>query len=430
MIFAYSACGESAASFSREQRDQLDEAVTGFMEERHLPGVVVGAWVPGEGTYLAAMGYSDLEAGEVMEDDVKFEIGSVTKSFVGTVALQLVDEGKLGLDDQLGEYVFSVPDGENITIRQLLEMTSGLYNYLDDEDLEAEAANDPLKKWAPEELVQVAVAHEPHSPPGESWFYSNTNTILVGMIIELITGNDLEDEIRARIIEPLGLKNTSFPEEPVTDPSFAPGYSYSTETGEFTRTQQMDPSFYWAAGAMVSNIEDLKVWAEALGKGSLISDALQQERLLFHEVVSDDLPYFKTMDPGYGMALEKYDASDFFIGHSGKTFSHNTQMYYLPSKDAVLITLTNTPTVPGDGPEFFATFAKAVLPDAFPRYSNPQIRSHSITVASAPAAFRSLRRTHGVRLGCAPCRIGASALSVQTVFTDWSTSFSGGQPER
>ena len=372
MMFACSSCGESAASFSQEQRDQLDQAVTDFMEERHLPGVVVGAWVPGEGTYLTAKGYADLEAGEVMEDDVKFEIGSVTKSFVGTVALQLVDEGKLALDDRLDEYVSYVPNGENITIRQLLDMTSGLYNYLDDEDLETEVANDPLKKWSPEELVQVAVSHEPHFPPGEGWFYSNTNTILVGMIIELITGSELEDEVRVRIIEPLGLENTSFPEESVTDPSLAQGYSYDTETGEFARTQQVDPSLYWAAGAMVSNTEDLKVWAEALGKGSLISDAMQQERLLFHEVISDDLPYFKTMDPGYGMALEKYDDPDCFIGHSGKTFSHNTQMYYLPSKEAVLITLTNTPTIPGDGPEFFATFAKAVLPDAFPKFPGSQ----------------------------------------------------------
>ncbi len=370
MMFACSACGEREASFSQEQRDQLDKAVSDFMEERHLPGVVVGAWVPGEGTYLAAMGHSDLEAGEVMQDGVKFEIGSVTKSFVGTVALQLVDVGKLGLDDRLDEYVPSVPGGENITIRQLLDMTSGLYNYLDDEDLETEAANDPLKKWTPEELVQVAVSHEPHSPPGEGWFYSNTNTILVGRIIELITGSDLEDEVRVRIIEPLGLDNTSFPREPVADPSFAQGYSYNTETGGFEETQQLDPSFFWAAGAMVSNIEDLEVWAEALGKGVLISDSMQEQRLLFHEVISDDLPYFKTMDPGYGMALEKYDDPDCFIGHSGKTFSHNTQMYYLPSQEAVLITLTNTPTVPGDGPEFFATFAKAVLPDALPRFSN------------------------------------------------------------
>ena len=196
VVLGCSSRGDSAASFSQERQDQLDQVVTGYMRERHLPGAVVGAWVPGEGTYVSARGYSNLETGEAMSEDDKFEIGSVTKSFVGTVALQLVDEGKLELDDRLSEYIDTVPNGDNITIRQLLDMTSGLFNYLDDVNLEAEAAADPLKKWPPEELVRVAVSHQPYFAPGEGWFYSNTNTILVGMIIERVTGNDLEDEVR------------------------------------------------------------------------------------------------------------------------------------------------------------------------------------------------------------------------------------------
>ncbi len=237
----------------------------------------------------------------------KFQIGSVTKSFVGTVALQLVDEGRLGLDDRLSRYVDFVPGGENITVRQLLDMTSGLYSYLDDEALEAKVADNPLKKWSPEELVRTAIAHEPSFSPGEGWQYSNTNTILMGMIVEEVTGNDLEDEVRLRIIEPLGLENTSFPREPGIDPPYAQGYSYDTDSGEFIEASDIDPSFFWAAGAMVSNLEDLRVWAEALGRGTLISEAMQRERLLFHDATAGDLPYLQTMVPGYGMALEKYD---------------------------------------------------------------------------------------------------------------------------
>ena len=150
----------------------------------------------------------------------KFGVGSTTKSIVATVLLQLVDEGRLKLDDKVSKYISWVPNGENITIRQLLNMTSGLYNYTEDKTLLAAVAADPLKKWAPVELARAGVSGQPYFPPGEGWYYSNTNTILVGLIIEKITGKMLEDEVTTSITDRLGLKNTYFPQGPdITAPA-------------------------------------------------------------------------------------------------------------------------------------------------------------------------------------------------------------------
>jgi D-alanyl-D-alanine carboxypeptidase len=284
------------------------------------------------------------------------------------VLLQLVDEGRLKLDDNVSKYISWVPNGENITIRQLLNMTSGLHNYTEDETLLAAVAADPLKKWAPEELARVGVSGQPYFPPGKGWYYSNTNTILVGLIIEKITGNKLEDEVKNRIIDKLGLKNTYFPEGPDITAPYTNGYNYDEEAGEYTEATKIDPSFLWTAGAMVSDLQDLKVWAEALGTGKLISKAMQKEREHFNDMVPPGMPESADgMDPGYGLAMVKYDNTNNFIGITGRTNACDTQVFYLPSEKAILITFANTNTASGDGPLFFATISKIIFPGSFPK---------------------------------------------------------------
>lgn len=344
--------------------DALDPLVADFMRDHHLPGAVVGVFVPGQPDRVLARGKADLAAGEPLRADHRFGIASVTKSFVGTVALQLVDEGRLSLEDPVDRWLPGVPAG--ITVRQLLEMTSGLVCYSNDPALLEVLAKEPERKWAPDELVATALAEPPLFPPGQGWHYSNTNTVLLGMLLERLTGRDLEDEVQDRILTPLGLRSTSFPREGSLGPRDAHGYEWDGDSLE--ETPEVDPSFLWASGAMVSDLADLRVWAGALATGQLVSPRMQRERLRFHEVRIAGTPaFYEAMDPGYGAALEKYDDSRPFHGHSGKSYGYNTQMYYLPSEKAVLITLTNTDTVMGDGPLFFATVARSVFPGTFPK---------------------------------------------------------------
>ena len=366
-----SSCG--TPFFSKEQRDRLDKAIAAFMTEHHFPGVMVGAWVPGKGTYVVARGKSDLETGKPLRIDDKFGAGSVTKSIVATVLLQLVDEGKLKLDDKVNKYFSWVPNGENITVRELLNMTSGLYNYTEDKTLLAAAVADPAKKWAPEELARVGVSGTSYFPPGRGWYYSNTNTILIGLIIEKITGNKLEAEVKKKITDRLGLKNTYFPEGPAMTAPYTLGYNFDEEAKQYVEAARIDPSLLWAAGAMVSDLQDMRVWAGALGTGQLISKAMQKERERFHDMVPPGLPEpANGMDPGYGLAMVKYDNTNNFIGITGRTNAYDTQVFYLPSDDTTLITFANTNTADGDGPLFFATISRIIFPGSFPKVISSQ----------------------------------------------------------
>ena len=159
-----------------------------------------------------------------------FRIGSITKTFTGTVILQLVDEGKLRLDDPIAKYQPEVPNGANITIRQLLQMTSGLFNYTDDPAWNQALDANRQRVWSPQELVAIALAHPPYFAPGTDFHYSNTNTVLLGLIIEQITGNNVADEFARRIFTPLGMRETVMPPPTmaaIPDPH-PRGYLYGT----------------------------------------------------------------------------------------------------------------------------------------------------------------------------------------------------------
>ena len=183
--------------FTPELKQTLNRLLDERMEKHNIPGAVVGIWVPERGTWLKAKGKADIEGDVDMSLTNTFRIGSISKTFNVTIILQLVDEDFLSLEDTLDEYVPWVPNSKNITIRQLCNNTSGLFNYGEDHDLNMEYVNsDFLKHYTPEDLVRVAIDHDPYFPPGKGFHYSNTNFVLLGMIIEMITGNTYEDELK------------------------------------------------------------------------------------------------------------------------------------------------------------------------------------------------------------------------------------------
>src|SRR5918994_2388710 len=255
------------------------------MSNLRIPGALVYVDVPGEGTWIKTFGTGNLEGNTPITPDDHVRIGSNTKTFTGTVVLQLVDEGKLGLDDPVSEYQPEVPNGENITIRQLLNMTSGLFNYSEDEDFNQTLDTEPQKAWEPEELAEIGFSHQPYFSPGDGFHYSNTNTVLLGMIIEQLTGQPLEQAYQDRIFVPLGMSNTLLPERSsaaIPDPH-PRGYMYQTNVeslnaselqgekaeqadeaaGEPNDVTDDNPSWGWAAGAGISTVNDLIIWAEA-----------------------------------------------------------------------------------------------------------------------------------------------------------------------
>src|SRR5690606_30324697 len=201
-----------------------------------------GEAVPGEGGGLG--GHS------------RFRIGSVTKTFVAAVVLQLAEEGRLGLDDPIGEHLpGTVPDGEAITVRRLLDHTSGLYDYMKEPGMSTNRwrGEDRFRSYSAGELLRTAFRNPPYFPPGEGFRYSNTNYVLLGELIEAVTANPYGEEVEKRIIEPLELRDTALPGTDPEIPEPAVRAQGVLGDGRTVDVTEMDPSLDRAAGEMISS---------------------------------------------------------------------------------------------------------------------------------------------------------------------------------
>jgi D-alanyl-D-alanine carboxypeptidase len=194
----------TAGGAEQASEADLDAALEKSFQESEAPGVVAAVQTP-EYTWIRALGVADRTSKEPMTPDVHHRIGSVTKTFTGTLLLQAADEGLLSLDDTIDRYVDGVPNGDKITLSQMADMTSGVANYSETEQFDDELTSDPYQVWKPEQLVQLGLKDSPLFDPGTEWHYSNTNTVLLGLVLEQVTGETIGQLYRERIIEPLGL---------------------------------------------------------------------------------------------------------------------------------------------------------------------------------------------------------------------------------
>jgi len=353
----YLAKSKIQTDFSAKEKQQIEEVVNLAMEKYNVPGINVAIWIPGKGTYIKGFGFADKETKLAMDPSMSFRIGSLTKTFTSTILLQLQDEGKINLDDTLDKYITepAIPNVRTITLRQIANMTSGIYNYTEDESFISKQKQNPKRQWTEQELVNFTIKHPPYFAPGEGYHYSNTNYVLLGMVIEKITGNHLETEMQNRILVPLKLTQTFYATNSTMPSNSNRGYSLSEDGKTYIDVTNDNPSLSAGAGAIVSDISDLKRWAQELGKGTLVSSKAQKERLTW--VDEPD-----TTTSKYGLGIMKIGN---FIGHEGSIYGYNSIIAYLPSKDAVFVIEQNT--FPGQAAgiagNIFAILAKIVLPN-------------------------------------------------------------------
>ena len=288
-----------------------------------------------------------------MRADDYFRVGSNTKTMTATVILQLVQEGRLRLDDPVSAYYSGVPNGDTITIAQLLDMRSGLPNYTYDPAF----VQQPQKAWQPEELLALSFAKPVDFPPGAAFEYSNTNYILLGLVIERVTGMAASEAFQRRIFEPLGLEHTSLPalsDNQIPGPH-PHGYMFLTDGAtldniELTPDEQAaalagtlepndvtewNPSPGWTAGSAISTAEDMAVYTKALVTGGLLDDKTQQARLASIRPVDPSKPD----GPGYGLGLARIPPN--LIGHDGQIPGYTTLAAYDPKIDLLVVILTN-----------------------------------------------------------------------------------------
>jgi D-alanyl-D-alanine carboxypeptidase len=331
----------------------LDAALEKSFKESDAPGVVAAVQTP-EYTWVRALGVADRTSEEPMTPDVHHRIGSVTKTFTITLLLQAAAQGLLSLDDTIDQYIQGVPNGDKITLRQMADMTSGVANYTEDDQWGEEESSDPYRVWKPEELAQFGIKDSPLFDPGSEWHYSNTNTVLLGLVLEQVTGETIGELYRERIIEPLGLQGTSFPD--LTDSSLpephAQGYTLQGQSsgGEPIDATDWSPSEAWTAGAMISTAEDMLAYGRALGTGEGLLPAEQQAERL-DSFVSDLPPLNQPPLKGnlaYGLGLGNDRG---WIGHNGEIPGYNTYLFYHPELDAVVAVEVNSDISSGDCPE-------------------------------------------------------------------------------
>jgi D-alanyl-D-alanine carboxypeptidase len=267
------AASEDAATDDANLQRALDQLVAAGS-----PGAIVLVR-EGDRTLRLTSGYGSLKPRTPMRATDRFRIGSLTKTFVAAVILQLAAERKLLLDDTVERWLPGlVPNGRRITVRQLLNMTSGLFDYLVDGDKTVEK---PYRKgnftyvWKPRRLVEIAVSHEPKFAPGTAWSYCNTCYVLLGLIIEEASDHPLASEVRRRIFGPLRLRGTSFDTKPRIAGRHAHGYELVER--QLVDVSILSPSFGWAAGAIVSTADDVARFYRALLRGRLLRPELLRE---------------------------------------------------------------------------------------------------------------------------------------------------------
>ncbi|MFF4018572.1 serine hydrolase domain-containing protein [Streptomyces sp. NPDC001843] len=364
--------GNEVRELTPAVRRQLDAAVQDVMRVAHVPGVTVGLWTPGKGQYVRSFGVADKATGRPMSPDLYMRIGSETKTFTVTALLELVDQGKVGLDDTIDEYVDGVPNGDRITLRELAGMRSGLFNYSEDDDFFKAFTSDPQRPFTPRQLLEYAFRHPVLFPPGEKFDYSNTNLILLGLVVERLSGRSLADCIRQGVLEPVGLRHTLFPTGNEFPTPHAQGYTDQTATGEVEDAADWNPSWGWAAGAMISDLDDLRVWARTVATGqlpdgrTLISPATQKQRLT--------TPPSSFPGAGYGLGI--FDVQG-WIGHNGSLPGYESLTVHLPSAEATLVVLLDT-DIDHKGTEPSTLFGEAITKIVSP--------AHVFDLPAQPAA--------------------------------------------
>jgi D-alanyl-D-alanine carboxypeptidase len=305
-----------------------------------IPGAVVVVAGP-QATTRIAVGTDLAAARRPMLAGDRFRVGSITKTFVATVVLQLAEGRRLSLDDTVERRLPGlVPNGRAIRIRQLLQHTSGLFDYAADPATFRPFATGPSHAWKPRELVAIANRHPPNFPPGKGWGYSNTNYVLLGLTVEAVTGTPIGDQLERRIFRPLRLWSTSFD----TDGRFGDrrnghrtarfAHGYSTIAGRTFDASDLNPSWGYSAGAISSSADDLVSFYRALMRGRLLR---RQSLLAMKTTIAT------ASKAGYGLGLLRLRTSCGTLwGHDGGTFGYTSDAFVSGDGRRVAIVLVNS----------------------------------------------------------------------------------------
>jgi D-alanyl-D-alanine carboxypeptidase len=341
-----------------------------------VPGVMVVLHTP-QGDFKAAVGTTELGAQTPPAANTHFRIASNTKTMTAALIVLLAQDGKLKFGDPVSAYVPDVPNGENITLAELLKMRSGLYGYTGDPALAAAMDADPRKAWTPQEVLDIAFRHPPQFAPDASYEYSNTNYALLGLVAEKAGGRPLAQQLQERLFGPVGLTQTSLPAADDTSmpAPFSHGYMYGgsfyaladepypADVQAAAQAGTLQPidytnqnsSYATAAGGAISTADDLAKWMKALVLGKVFDSDYHQQWLT--SLQAEDPSARDGQKYGYGISYQRFGPNAAMFYHGGELPGFNSFMGYDPDNDVALVIWTNL-TLSPDG----KTTAQAMLP--------------------------------------------------------------------
>jgi D-alanyl-D-alanine carboxypeptidase len=328
-------------------RDSLQAKFAELHKAGNFPGGTAGFALADGTSFGIAVGVSDRSGNTPMTPHDRLLMGSVGKTYVSAIALQLVHEGRIGLDDPISKYLDGekwfnrLPNASRIRVRHLMNHTSGLVRYELNPKFTSDLTSNPDKAWAPEERLSYLFDSQAAFAPGEGWDYSDTNYIVLGMIIERTGRATYYDQLRKRILQPFALKNT-IPVEGRTVPGLVQGYA--GQSNPFGGTDEMikdgrfaiNPQFEWTGGGLASTAEDLARWARLLYDGRVVDASLMDDLL-------DGVPARLGPETKYGLGvIIRPTAHGVTYGHSGFMPGYQTDVMYFPALKAAIAVQVNS----------------------------------------------------------------------------------------
>jgi D-alanyl-D-alanine carboxypeptidase len=307
--------------------------------EQEIPGAAAAVVIPGEGVWVGASGLADVRTREPVRAETVFEVGSVTKTFVAALVLKLAADGVVGLDDRLSRWVPEFPGSGRLTLRQLLNHTSGLADYVTDgRFLAAQRRRGLAAVWTPQQLVRYVP--EPLAKPGERWHYSNTNYLLLGLAIERATRSTVGRQLHRRLLPRSAFDRIVFQGEERPRGAVAVGYMDLDGDPELEPTLNnpyvpsiSEATIAWASGNLLASAEDLAQAGDRLFRGDLLSARSRREMTR----------WVKALDPPeYGLGLGRDElAGEEVWGHSGDIAGFHADLWYTPESGVTVAALIN-----------------------------------------------------------------------------------------
>ncbi len=342
LVLVTAGCASSAltADATATPDKQLQQLLDGWRQRADVPAVTLAVDGPGRSRFVTASGTEERDGDTPATADAQFRVASTTKLFVSTVVLQLVEEGRLRLDAPVSGYVPSFRHARGVTIRQLLNHTSGIPDYTRTDHFHEGLLADRDRVWSTDEMLALVADVRRDFAPGHDYLYSNTGYLLLGRVIDTVTGSTWAAEVRRRILDPLRLQHTYIAGAEPVPGGVVPGYIDADMDGdvENVETGRPWPALETAegpAGAIVSTAGDLAAFADALFRGRLLSPSTLKQ------MVAEGPHHPRNANYGLGVEITRPDYRLTVWGHGGYTIGFKSALWYAPKQDLVVVVLAN-----------------------------------------------------------------------------------------